>query len=169
MLEMYKYYSRCNQAINAQMIKIIEEAAFNVYDYKVDGYYKSIGEILNHYYVADLIWLSSFKTISEYSIYRHPVFEKVPEYGEQLFDAIIELKESRFKLDGIFIELTDEIKTEDLDKAVTRITKSGEKLEKTFWKSLLHVFNHQTHHRGQISQILDQLKIPNDYSNMIRY
>ncbi|WP_414705227.1 hypothetical protein [Pseudobacteroides sp.] len=31
------------------------------------------------------------------------------------------------------------------------------------------MFNHQTHHRGQISQILDSLKIANDYSNMIRY
>lgn len=169
MIEMYKYYARCNQAINVQMIKIIEETNFNVYDYKVDGYYKSISEILNHYYVADMIWLDSFRTINGYSIYNHPVFERVPEFGVQLFHTITELKENRMKLDEIIIMLTEEIKTEDLNKVVTRITRNGEKLEKSFWKALIHVFNHQTHHRGQISQILDQLKIENDYSNMVRY
>ncbi len=31
----------------------------------------------------------------------------------------------------------------------------------------LHLFNHQTHHRGQISVLLDQLGVENDYSNLI--
>jgi uncharacterized damage-inducible protein DinB len=79
------------------------------------------------------------------------------------------MKENRIKLDGIIVELTNEIETEDLYKTITRITRSGEKLEKIFWKVLIHMFNHQTHHRGQISQILDTLKIENDYSNMIRH
>ena len=168
MTEIYKYYSKCNQVINTQLLKIIEDHELNIYDYQVDGYYKSIGEILNHYYVADLIWLDSFRTVKGYSIYRHSIFERIPVYGEQLFHNITKLKESRMKLDEIIVEMTDEIETEDLPKMVTRITRSGEKLEKVFWKSLLHVFNHQTHHRGQISQILDELKIENDYSNMIR-
>ncbi len=73
------------------------------------------------------------------------------------------------KLDEIIVELTNEIQTEDLYKTATRITRLGEKLEKIFWKLLIHMFNHQTHHRGQISQILDNLKVENDYSNMIRY
>jgi uncharacterized damage-inducible protein DinB len=30
---------------------------------------------------------------------------------------------------------------------------------------LLHFFNHQTHHRGMIALALDQLSVPNDYSN----
>ncbi|KNY28280.1 DinB family protein [Pseudobacteroides cellulosolvens] len=169
MIEVYKYYSKCNQEINAQLLKIIEEHEPNIFDYQVEGYYKSIGEILNHYYVADLIWLHSFKTVKEFSVYKHPIMEKIPEYGEQLFLNITELKENRMKLDEIIVELTNEIETEDLYKTVTRITGSGEKLEKIFWKTLLHVFNHQTHHRGQISQILDKLKIENDYSNMIRH
>jgi uncharacterized damage-inducible protein DinB len=169
MIEIYKYYSKCNLEINTQVIKIIEEHEFNIFDYPVDGYYKSIGEILNHYYVSDLIWLHSFRTIKEYSIYKHSIFERVPLYGEQLFHNIDELKVNRMILDGIIVELTNEIETEDLYKTVTRITRSGEKLEKIFWKLLLHVFNHQTHHRGQISQILDNLKIDNDYSNMIRH
>jgi uncharacterized damage-inducible protein DinB len=40
---------------------------------------------------------------------------------------------------------------------------------RTVWEILIHTFNHQTHHRGQISEILDENKIENDFSNMIRY
>ncbi|MFP4430552.1 MAG: DinB family protein [Spirochaetota bacterium] len=32
--------------------------------------------------------------------------------------------------------------------------------------ALLHVLNHHTHHRGQISQILDAMGIENDYSGL---
>ncbi|MCX7709847.1 MAG: hypothetical protein N2484_08340 [Clostridia bacterium] len=167
MLEMYKYYARCNQAINSKMIKIMEELDFNVYNYKVDGYYKSIGEICNHWYIGDLSWLNSFRTIKEYSVFKDPTFENMPTFGEQPFQSITEFKENRTKLDRIILNLMDEIETEDLNKTGTRVNRLGEKKEHLFWKSLTHMFNHQTHHRGQISQILDQLKIENDYSNMI--
>lgn len=169
MIEIYKYYSKCNLEINTQMINIIEDQNYNILDYQVDGYYKSIGEILNHYYVADLIWLNSFRTVKEYSVFKYFIFDRTPIYGEQLFHNITEFKENRMRLDGIIVELTNEIEMEDLYKTITRITRSGEKLEKILWKTLLHMFNHQTHHRGQISHILDKLKIENDYSNMIRF
>jgi len=56
---------------------------------------------------------------------------------------------------------------EDLYKIGTRVNRLGEKKEHVFWKALMHMFNHQTHHRGQVSQILDQLKLENDFSNII--
>ena len=167
MIEMYKYYSRCNQVINSKIISIIEELNFNAYDYQVNGYYKSIGEILNHYYIGDISWLSSFRTIKDYSIYKNSLFERIPNFGEQPFRAITDFKLNRVKLDLIINELIDEIEMEDLFKVGTRINRLGERKEHVFWKSLIHMFNHQTHHRGQVSQILDQLKIENDYSNMI--
>ena len=33
--------------------------------------------------------------------------------------------------------------------------------------ALDHVFNHQTHHRGQVSQILDEMGVAHDFSNLI--
>lgn len=169
MIEIFKYYSHCNQAINSEIVKIIEKSNPELFNYKVDGYYKSIGEILNHYFVSDMIWLDSFRIIKDYSIYKQPIFDNIPEYGTYLFDTLQEFKENRIKLDSIIVDLTDEISSEDHDKMVIRMTKSGQKMERLFWKTLIHMFNHQSHHRGQISQILDQLQIQNDYSNMIRY
>jgi uncharacterized damage-inducible protein DinB len=168
MIEIFKHYSKCNRLINEAMLKIIEGAKENVYDLKIDSYFKNIGEILDHAYKSDVTWLSSFRTVREFSIFKDPVFDDLPRYDVRKFDSLTALKEHRQRLDALFVALTDEIEEDDLTKIVSRTTRLGQKQEKVFWKALVHVFNHQTHHRGQISQVLDQLKIENDYSNMIR-
>jgi uncharacterized damage-inducible protein DinB len=43
----------------------------------------------------------------------------------------------------------------------------GKQQEKPAWRALLHFFNHQTHHRGQVSVLLDQMSVTNDFSNLI--
>lgn len=45
----------------------------------------------------------------------------------------------------------------------------GEEIEKIFWITIIHIFNHQTHHRGEISAMLDILNIKNDYSGIRLY
>jgi len=168
MTKVFKHYAKCNQHINADMIKVLEGAKENAYDRAVDGYFKSIGEILDHIYKADLVWLSNFKTVREFPALSDPVFGNMPKGGDRAFINLAAYAAARAHLDTIFIRLAAEIEESDLDKFVVRVTRLGEKQEKLFWKALVHVFNHQTHHRGQVSQILDQLKIENDYSNMIR-
>jgi uncharacterized damage-inducible protein DinB len=32
---------------------------------------------------------------------------------------------------------------------------------------LLHLFNHQTHHRGQVAALLDQTGVANDYPGIV--
>jgi uncharacterized damage-inducible protein DinB len=43
----------------------------------------------------------------------------------------------------------------------------GKEMQKPVWLVLLHMFNHQTHNRGQIALILDQMAVDNDYSGII--
>ncbi len=43
----------------------------------------------------------------------------------------------------------------------------GDDVEKEVWKILLQWFNHQTHHRGQISVLLDMIGENNDYSSLL--
>ena len=58
---------------------------------------------------------------------------------------------------------------EDPQKTTTKTNRRGEKLDRALWRALVHVFNHQTHHRGQGSAVLDRMGIENNYSNMIFY
>jgi uncharacterized damage-inducible protein DinB len=43
----------------------------------------------------------------------------------------------------------------------------GKDMKKSVWLVLAHQFNHQTHHRGQIAVLLDQMGIENDYSGIL--
>ena len=168
MVDILKYYARCNYEINKNMTGIIEKSEKKLYDAPAKGYFKSIGEILEHIVITDTMWLKAFKQVRDSSIFEKPVLTKDRKWGERQFDDIDNFKENRNELDKLIIQYLDEIKEEDMEKIIVRTTKNGDKIEKIFWKSVVHMFNHQTHHRGQISEILDELKIENDYSNMIR-
>jgi len=50
-------------------------------------------------------------------------------------------------------ELTPEILESDL--AYSRST--GQSMVAPFWHVISHLFNHQTHHRGQVTTLLSQL------------
>jgi uncharacterized damage-inducible protein DinB len=168
MIENFRYLAKCNMEINRTMISIMKGSDKNSYNSQTNGYYKSIGEILDHYYIADIIWLSTFKQVRESSIFTKQIFLKIPQWGERQFRDIETFSKGRYDLDLMIIDYMNEISGNDLQKEIFRITKTGEKITRLFWKALIHMFNHDTHHRGQISQILDELGIDNDYSNMIR-
>jgi uncharacterized damage-inducible protein DinB len=51
-----------------------------------------------------------------------------------------------------------------LEKILTYTDSEGNKLEKVMETLLLHVFNHETHHRGMISLYLEMLGKENDFS-----
>ena len=168
MREIFRHYAKCNAIINADMIQVLEESGGSAYDAVVDGFFKSVGEILDHTYVADLAWLTSFRSVRRFSIFEDPIFASPPDWSARKFVDLASFKKGRTQLDAVFARLAEEIDESDLFGIVSRVTRAGDRQEKLFWKALVHVFNHQTHHRGQVSQILDQLKIKNDYSNMIR-
>jgi len=45
----------------------------------------------------------------------------------------------------------------------------GEELERPYWNLVFHILNHGTHHRGEISALLDQGGVANDFSGFNLY
>lgn len=169
MLNAINYYAHCNHEINTTMVGIIKNADNHLFSVPIEGYYKSINAILDHYFIADTVWLKAFRQARDSSIFDTPIMLVDRNWGELQFKDIDSFAIARSELDGIMISYMKELKPEDLDKTITRVNRKGERMEKVVWKSILHMFNHDTHHRGQISLVLDQKGIENDYSNMIRY
>ena len=58
------------------------------------------------------------------------------------------------------------LKEEDFVKDLTFTDSHGLEYSKNMGFLILHMFNHQTHHRGMISVYLDELKMNNDFSNI---
>ena len=49
---------------------------------------------------------------------------------------------------------------------LTYMDSRGDEYKKNFGGLIIHMFNHQTHHRGMISIYLEELGIANDFSNL---
>ena len=71
------------------------------------------------------------------------------------------------KADETISQLIGEIDENQLNSAVKYKNFKGDEVEGLLWKILLQWFNHQTHHRGQISVLLDMIDVKNDYSSMM--
>jgi uncharacterized damage-inducible protein DinB len=136
----------------------------------VGSYYKSILAILNHVYGSDCIWLSRMRpsrpgiaALQDPQLDHEPVWPTV-----DLFSDFAALRSAREKLDALMESLAGELSEVDLESVLDYRNSRGERHRYVFWQALMHMFNHGTHHRGQIAEILDQFGVSNDYSNLYR-
>ncbi|WP_395010629.1 DinB family protein [Undibacterium sp.] len=67
-----------------------------------------------------------------------------------------QLRAYRDQLDAILIKLSHHADHEILSKPVSYFDIKGNPYTKQFFSLLMHLFNHQTHHRGQITTMLTQ-------------
>ena len=125
------------------------------------AFFKSVFGTLNHIMVADILWLLRFA--------RHPSGFKSLDYIRSLdkpdnldtvlHDSLEELQEERNKLDSVMIEFTNEISDDELESVLDYQNFKGEPFQDKMGQLLLHLFNHQTHHRGQLTTLFSQMGI----------
>ena len=115
------------------------------------AFFKSIHSTLNHILWADRVWMTRF-TGKAYT-------PSVP-MGSDIFADFAELKAARAALDADILDwaatLTDE-KLQAPYNWVSQVMKMT-RVQPT-WTFVTHMFNHQTHHRGQLTTLLSQAGI----------
>jgi uncharacterized damage-inducible protein DinB len=122
------------------------------------AFFGSILGTLNHLMVGDIIWLKRFAM--------HPANHKALEtvrslaqpksLGQQLYSNYEALKVEREQLDEIIMNWCYELCLEDLHHKLYYKNMKGQPAVKLFGHLVLHLFNHQTHHRGQVTTLLSQ-------------
>ena len=73
----------------------------------------------------------------------------------------------RKQADEAILQFIEELDANKMNSVFKYKNFKGEDMENILWKILLQWFNHQTHHRGQISVLLDMIDVKNDYSSMM--
>lgn len=81
-------------------------------------------------------------------------------YHRQLSDLAV----LRKQVDDLIIQYCSNLTTEDCDNYITYTTTEGESITKAVADVTQHIFNHQTHHRGQLTCVLSQFGV--DYGCM---
>ncbi len=148
MLNHFKMFANYNGWANRKLYAVVAGLSEADYNKNCQVAFTSMNGTLNHLALTDLIWMSRFQGTSD-----------VPKRLDiNLHDNFADLLDARRKLDDRIIDyiegLDDNLLAENLSyKPVTMPEKITQKLSPT----LAHMFNHQTHHRGQAHAILTRL------------
>ena len=122
------------------------------------AFFGSILGTLNHILIADTIWLKRF-SLQPHS---HSALDAIKSMQDprsldelRLID-FVELTQQRRLLDNVISQWVNQLEEIDLDTVVHYRNMKGVPADKKLGSLLLHFFNHQTHHRGQVTTLLTQ-------------
>lgn len=121
------------------------------------AFFGSILGTLNHLVNGDTLWLKRFAAHPACFAQLDPIraLASPASLAEIQFNDIDSLWERRRWLDDLILAWTAAITAADLDVMLGYVNSRGP-ANKNFFNLLMHFFNHQTHHRGQVSTLLSQ-------------
>ncbi|HYA87106.1 MAG TPA: DinB family protein [Nitrospirota bacterium] len=161
------FLAQYNQIANQKMDGIIRNLSNAQWNQEFAGYFKTIKQLCSHIYISDYRWLKRFGQFRDFQFTKDSLFDQDLNYNSKPFDDIADYISKREELDRKLIMFTGEITESDLEKIISFANAKGETVKKNVGGSILHIFNHQTHHRGMISLYLDMMKIDNDFSSLL--
>ncbi|XLZ68161.1 DinB family protein [Massilia sp. SR12] len=122
------------------------------------AFFGSLLATLNHIAVGDTIWLKRIAAHPQFAAALAPLAAlPMPAALDQpLFDSFEALQGRRAWLDRLILDWAEGLAEADLDAVISYRRMNGESNHRQLGLLLLHVFNHQTHHRGQATTLLSQ-------------
>jgi len=118
-------------------------------DYQADRgvFFGSVHRTLNHLLVTDHIWMKRMTGTGA-----------APDRLDAiLFDTLPELAAARKAEDARIIDYIDTLTTDDLLADFTYANMAGARFRQMRAGTLDHLFNHQTHHRGQVHGLISRM------------
>ena len=116
------------------------------------AFFKSIHGTFNHLLVADRVWLGRFTGVPAPDGFMAPGIHSL---DQELYADFGELRQQRAHTDQALSAWVTELTPERLAQPLV-FMRRGQKVESPLWWSVAHVFNHQTHHRGQVTTLFTQ-------------
>jgi uncharacterized damage-inducible protein DinB len=137
-----------NEWMNQKLYAICAEIPDHVRKSDRGAFFKSIHGTLNHLLYGDRAWIRRFTGQS---------FD-LPEMGVDLYADFEELHQARIDMDQIIRDWAGTLSEEWLQQTFQYTSAStGVTHTRPAWILVTHMFNHQTHHRGQLTTLLSQL------------
>jgi uncharacterized damage-inducible protein DinB len=170
MKEIFSTFAKYNLEANKTILSILKGLSPEDRDKDRGSYYKSLSGLITHILGGTFFLLGMCKSAvsqNAASIKALSPLEKVTvpngactEAQWKQFEADVETT------DDAYVKFIDALTEEDLKAPVKLDWYEGNPTSVPLSFMLSQLTAHGTHHRGQISQILDELKIDNDYSGI---
>ncbi len=130
----HRLYRAC-AALDAQALKA-----------ERSGFFPSIFLTLSHIYLVDLYYLDA--------LYEEGRWEALYAMPEEPFGGLAELRDAQRACDARLIAFCEALTPADLERQVTLFRPGDRRYPERIPDVLLHLFQHQVHHRGQAHAML---------------
>lgn len=147
MLDHLAALARYNRWMNEKLFAVASELSDEERKRDLGAFFGSVHRTLGHILLADRIWLGRLgagPTVQPKSM------------GDELFADFTELREARAETDDAIDAYVAQLDEAELAAPVA-YARGGSPIEHPLWYAVVHLFNHQTHHRGQVTTLLMQL------------
>jgi uncharacterized damage-inducible protein DinB len=141
--------AKYNAWANARLFRMAGALQDALYRKEVGAFFKSLHGTLNHLLVADCIWMRRLTGVGD-----HP-----DELNAILFDDLPLLHAARVDEDSRIIEFVQGLEEPAFEEVLEYRTLNGTPQRQRRREILAHLFNHETHHRGQAHAILTVLGV----------
>jgi len=155
----YRRYARYNAWINQSLLEASLSVSVKEQNKDLNVFFSSLTGSWNHILVGDLLWLNRLAKIFPILDDQMDKWPKPTQLNQVLFSDLKELAEQRQKLDELIIQWCDFLRESDCEDRLQYHNSQEELQVRPLPDVLQHLFNHQTHHRGQITALLSQLGV----------
>ena len=144
----YELMAEYNLWMDGKIYNICQEIPDKKRKKDMGAFFKSIHSTLNHIYFGDIAWLERL---------RNNKFTP-RKIGVDIFDDFQDLQVAQEKIDTEILDWARALTPEALNESFDYVS-NVEDFSRTLprWVLATHMFNHQTHHRGQLTTLIKQL------------
>ena len=171
MKEVFVSFARANDEADKAVIAILDAMSNDDREKSRKSYYGSLSGLARHVLGGTFYFLSLFRDSVANNSKALKALDamakaKMPEDKKQTEDDWKNVCAGFKVVDKAYIDFVSALDNEDLSAPVKIDWYKGKPDSVPLYFMLQQLVNHGTHHRGQISQILDSLKVDNDYSGI---
>ena len=145
----FQLLANFNAWANTKIFSSCKELDSTEYKKDREAFFSSIHGTLNHLLVVDKFFISRIEGKDH----------NLKSLDQILYENLFQLEEARIKEDKRLVDLINNLSDESIHKEITYNGFETGKTTHTINTILITLFNHQTHHRGQIHNMLSQAGI----------
>jgi uncharacterized damage-inducible protein DinB len=133
------------------------------------AFFRSVHMTLNHLLMADRVWLERFGCPREVwqSLDASGKPIAINGFDDDLYPHFAELRAERRRTDCDIEAFAAGLSQDRLDTDFEYKRANGETYRHPLWWAVTHFFNHQAHHRGQVTTLLKQLRIDPGVTDLV--
>lgn len=159
-LQHARRFARYNRWANGRLYDACAALAPEAYHAARPSFFGSLHATLNHLLVGDSIWLGRFRGSPP---------SHIKALNQILHADFAALRAARTAKDAEIIAFCDGLDDAALSGSFTYTNTRGETFTDPLFPPLMHFFNHQTHHRGQVHGLLSHAGVSPPELDMIYF